>query len=154
MVPAKELTTAKRTRYQRYLASREWSLIREKVRERSGDRCEHCCGAPQQAVHHLTYARVGNERLGDLLAVCEPCHDFLSGKSDVNPLLDVYVVSPAIPIYDLGSVHWLLLAVSNGRNPVPPVRRYCADDGCIWCGYVDEEWAAYVEDVWMPGGSH
>jgi hypothetical protein len=31
-------------------------------------------------VHHLTYARLGRERPGDLLAVCEACHGALHGR--------------------------------------------------------------------------
>lgn len=71
--------------YQAYLASREWALKREEVRKRSRGMCERCWRYPQQAVHHLTYARVGHELLEDLLAVCNLCHDFLSGKSDNDP---------------------------------------------------------------------
>lgn len=71
--------------YQTYLASREWSLLREQVRERSGNQCERCWHAPQQAVHHMTYENVGHESLDELLAVCNPCHAWLSGKSDRDP---------------------------------------------------------------------
>lgn len=71
--------------YQRYLASREWALLKEQVRKRSGDICERCLMAPYQETHHLTYARIGHEDLADLLAVCKPCHQFLSGKSDIDP---------------------------------------------------------------------
>ncbi len=72
-------------RYQTYLASREWALLREAVRERSGNTCERCKAAPQQAVHHLTYARLYSERLDDLMAICDPCHAYLSGVSDFDP---------------------------------------------------------------------
>lgn len=138
-----------RTKYQRYLASREWSVIRERVRERSGNRCEHCCSAPQQAVHHLTYENVGNERLGDLLAVCEPCHEFLSGKSTENPLEYCYVVSPRL---DAGPhfIHLLVPVEGWMHRAEPPIHRYCDDDGCIWCGYGDETWPLFLEAVWMP----
>lgn len=71
--------------YKQYLASREWALKREAVRRRSGNKCERCKTGPQDAVHHLTYANVGNEPLEDLQAVCDPCHAFLSGKSDYDP---------------------------------------------------------------------
>ena len=72
-------------KYPQYLASREWALKREAVRKRSGNKCERCKKAPQDAVHHLTYERVGNEHLEDLQAICDPCHEFLSGKSDYDP---------------------------------------------------------------------
>lgn len=135
--------------YQAYLASREWSLLRERVRERSGNRCEHCCHARQQSVHHLTYKNLGNEDLHELLAVCEPCHEFLSGKSDHNPLKDHYLVTPRI---NKGSfdVHWLLLISPNGRPAPPPLVRSCNGSGCIWCRYGTAGWEAFVVADWMP----
>lgn len=75
--------------YQRYLASREWALKKEQVRKRSRDKCERCKRAPYEATHHLTYERVGNERLEDLQAVCNACHEFLSAKTHVDPV-EVY----------------------------------------------------------------
>jgi hypothetical protein len=52
--------------YQTYLASREWALKREAIREQSENRCERCRQNPMQAVHHKTYERVGAELLTDL----------------------------------------------------------------------------------------
>lgn len=82
--------------YKRYLASREWALLREAIKKRSGGWCERCMGndedGPREmaATHHLTYERIGHERLEDLLATCGPCHEFLSGKTSGDPLdLDV-----------------------------------------------------------------
>ena len=86
-----------RAEYQTYLASREWALKREAVRERSGNRCERCWTRRMDAVHHKTYERVGNERLEDLQAICDPCHEFLSGKTDADPISDgvsVYLAGP------------------------------------------------------------
>ena len=74
--------------YQEYLASREWALLKEAVRERSNNTCEHCGRRPMEATHHTTYARAGQENLDDLMAVCNPCHLFLSGKSSIDPLTD------------------------------------------------------------------
>lgn len=88
------LSVPRRTKdfdYPRYLASREWSLLREQVRERSGDKCEHCRVAPQQAVHHLTYERIGHEDLSDLLTVCNPCHEWFSGKESRNPFSQAWL---------------------------------------------------------------
>jgi len=64
----------------RYYASREWALLKEHVRERSGGICERCKVNSHQATHHLTYARFGYERLDDLLGVCDPCHEFGATK--------------------------------------------------------------------------
>lgn len=86
--------------YQEYLASREWAVLREEVRKRSKNTCERCYKNPQQAVHHKTYERVGNEHMDDLQAICTPCHEFLSAKSHVDPVTKQVKVYLAGPITD------------------------------------------------------
>lgn len=71
--------------YRRYLASREWALRREAVRERCGGWCERCGLLPMAATYHLTYEHIGDEPLEDLQGVCRLCLAFLSGKSDFDP---------------------------------------------------------------------
>ena len=75
------------TEYKTYLASREWALLKRRLRERSSDRCERCRHRPYQQTHHVTYERIGHEHLTDLLAVCSPCHEFLSARRDDDPVL-------------------------------------------------------------------
>lgn len=82
--------------YGRYLASREWALLKERVRKRCNDRCERC-GGKYEETHHLTYTRIGHERLDDLLAVCSDCHDFLSAKSDRDPAESARPISTSKP---------------------------------------------------------
>jgi hypothetical protein len=36
-------------------------------------------------VHHLTYKRLGHEKLKDLQALCWHCHKFVHGRSDYDP---------------------------------------------------------------------
>jgi hypothetical protein len=74
-----------KSEYQKYLASREWSVLKERIRERSGGICERFKWGKHDVTHHLTYERVGHEKLSDLLGLCEDCHKFLSGKSDHDP---------------------------------------------------------------------
>lgn len=69
----------------RYYASREWVLLKEEVRKRSGGKCERCKTGDHDATHHLTYERFGHESLEDLIGICDACHEFLSGKSDFDP---------------------------------------------------------------------
>lgn len=85
--------------YQRYLASREWALLKEQLRVRGNGHCERCLRAPYQETHHLTYARTGHEKLEDLLAVCAPCHEFLSAKTDYDPKLWHLDAIP-VPLYE------------------------------------------------------
>lgn len=72
--------------YPCYLASREWAKRKEAIREQSYGFCERCAVGQYQSTHHLTYANIGHEPLEDLLAVCNPCHEFLSGKSNNDPV--------------------------------------------------------------------
>ena len=66
--------------YQAVMASGGWRRRRRRAIGRAGRRCQRC-GAPGPLdVHHLTYARLGRERPGDLLAVCESCHRALHGR--------------------------------------------------------------------------
>lgn len=132
--------------YQRYLASREWALLREQVRDRSSNHCEHCCIAQQEAVHHLTYERVGREFLTDLMAVCNPCHDFLCGLVGRNPLNEWAVVTPAF-IPDSGDQprHFLLpFNVPEGLTAIAVRKAICQGDGCLWCKYKDNWWPYFV----------
>jgi len=78
--------TDDKEKYQLYLSSREWCALREKVRERAGDRCERCEILPMDACHHLSYANKYNEKMEDLQAICTSCHEFTHGKSDFDPL--------------------------------------------------------------------
>jgi hypothetical protein len=74
-----------RVDYYQYLCSREWALKRKAVKERAGGICERCKRAPLRDTHHLSYRNLGNEPLEDLMGVCRPCHEFLSGKADWDP---------------------------------------------------------------------
>ena len=73
--------------YGRYLASREWAVLKRGVRARSFGICERCRRAPYEQTHHVTYTRRGQERLEDLLGVCRPCHEYLSAQRDDDPKL-------------------------------------------------------------------
>jgi hypothetical protein len=72
--------------YQRYLASREWAVLKEAVRQRSKGVCERCHFNKHEQTHHLTYERIGREVIDDLLGVCSICHEYLSGKTNLDPV--------------------------------------------------------------------
>jgi hypothetical protein len=74
-----------RAEYQRYLASREWAVLKEQVRQRSRGLCERCARRPYEQTHHVTYERIGAEHLDDLLGVCGLCHEYLSAKRASDP---------------------------------------------------------------------
>lgn len=139
--------------YQAYLASRAWALLREEVRERSGNTCEHCFMSPQQAVHHLTYERIGHEDLRDLMAICNPCHEWLSGKSKHNPLAVYYAVSPPIGASHVPWKRHLIVpfAVPEGRDRLLANAVICREDAaCLFCSYVDDMWVVFVQGLVLP----
>lgn len=81
--------------YQTYLASREWAILKRQVKARSGGLCERCHFGKHQDTHHLTYERIGHERLEDLQGVCRDCHEYLSGVSDRDPAAE-FRLYPAV----------------------------------------------------------
>jgi hypothetical protein len=72
-------------KYSAYLCSREWAVLKEAVKRRSKGICERCTVNRMDHVHHLTYERKYAERLDDLQACCKQCHEFIHGKSDIDP---------------------------------------------------------------------
>jgi hypothetical protein len=77
-----------RERYQHYLCSREWAVLKEAVQKRAAGVCERCGQYPIDAVHHLTYARKYAEELDDLAGWCKHCHEYTHGKALWDPRED------------------------------------------------------------------
>jgi 5-methylcytosine-specific restriction endonuclease McrA len=73
--------------YGAYRASRPWALLKRQVRIRANGRCERCAERSVDHIHHRTYERTGQERLDDLWGLCSPCHAYMSGVSDIDPLV-------------------------------------------------------------------
>lgn len=74
-------------KYGDYLASRHWLHVQLRYSE-SGLPQACACGKPREALHHKTYARLGDERLIDLEPVCDACHrerHGLSSKQGTKP---------------------------------------------------------------------
>jgi len=65
--------------YRAYLKSDKWKAKRQAVFKHYGKRCYACRKqAKVLHVHHLTYERLGNEAMGDLIPLCVPCHKSLT----------------------------------------------------------------------------
>jgi hypothetical protein len=84
--------------YHKYLSSRKWFLKKNTIIKRSKGICEKCRLYPVDHIHHATYERIGNEKSDDLLGLCEGCHAFMHGKSDVDP--SAPVIGKIIPIME------------------------------------------------------
>lgn len=67
------MTTSHSDEYVDHLASFKWTRTRAEKLRWAGGLCEHC-GLAAHEVHHLHYDTLGHEGLGDLEALCKPCH--------------------------------------------------------------------------------
>lgn len=67
------MTRRKAPNYYEYLASAKWRQLRLVVLRKAKFRCAGCVREARH-VHHLTYVRLGRERLTDLVALCPDCH--------------------------------------------------------------------------------
>jgi 5-methylcytosine-specific restriction endonuclease McrA len=74
-------------RYLKYLDSPEWAKLREAVRARCKNRCERCQMWRMEHVHHISYDMLFQERLTDLVGLCEACHKFIHGHRSADPIL-------------------------------------------------------------------
>jgi 5-methylcytosine-specific restriction endonuclease McrA len=76
--PAEEwLTTPpkkKRPNYDEYMRSEAWSRKRTQAIEHAKGRCQTCGETQGLEVHHLTYTRLGREKMEDLQVLCGGCH--------------------------------------------------------------------------------
>jgi 5-methylcytosine-specific restriction endonuclease McrA len=60
--------------YLKYMYSWRWYRKRTKRKKLDNNQCQHCGSAENLTVHHVTYDRFENERMSDLLTLCQACH--------------------------------------------------------------------------------
>lgn len=70
--------------YPEYLQSATWQTKRRKKLVQANGRCQVCGSDARLEVHHNTYARVGNERMSDLLVLCRECHQLFHDERRLN----------------------------------------------------------------------
>jgi hypothetical protein len=70
-----------------YLRSRHWRQYRRVRLAAAHNRCERCGAGPFATldVHHLTYARVGHEHIGDTKVLCRHCHQLVDARGRAVP---------------------------------------------------------------------
>ena len=62
------------TFYRRYLQSQKWRRLRARRIFKDRGLCAECGSREKLEVHHLTYRRLGMERLDDLITLCQRHH--------------------------------------------------------------------------------
>lgn len=69
--------------YEAFLASPEWSVVRDRVMQRAEHICEYCDN-PATEVHHCTYRVLDHPGL--CVAVCRGCHEELEEDRADDPV--------------------------------------------------------------------
>jgi len=60
--------------YSAYLLSDHWKAKRQEAFKYHGPACHECGATESLVVHHMTYRRLGREKMKDLRILCGPCH--------------------------------------------------------------------------------
>jgi 5-methylcytosine-specific restriction endonuclease McrA len=68
--------------YAEYRQSPEWRKKAREAKSRAGWQCALCTGQELLEAHHRTYARLGRERISDLVVLCWKCHRKHHGTLD------------------------------------------------------------------------
>jgi len=66
--------------YSEYLQSKHWKELRKRFYKKNKKVCSVCGATKKIQLHHLTYIRLGKERLSDLMSVCDSCHHLIHKK--------------------------------------------------------------------------
>lgn len=70
----------KKSPHSDYLESPEWIAIRDERLKQDNYQCVMCGTGKNLEVHHLTYERLGAEKLEDLRTFCRECHKKVHDK--------------------------------------------------------------------------
>lgn len=72
----KGLRTVAKEGYQDYIRSREWQAVKMRYWESKLPKACYGCGVSKEGMHlhHRTYKNLGQERLRDLVPLCQLCH--------------------------------------------------------------------------------
>ena len=80
-VKERNYDTSKYAKYNNYIQSKDWKAKRTEALNRDNNLCR-VCGNKAEEVHHITYENLFNEKLEDLLSVCQKCHIEIHQKID------------------------------------------------------------------------
>ena len=68
--------------YEAYIKSKYWKIRRQLYLERYANTCQKCRKqfAKGMQLHHLSYDRLRNENIDDLVLLCKRCHFIIEAK--------------------------------------------------------------------------
>lgn len=64
--------------YIKYIQSAEWFEKRDSRLRYDDSKCRTCGSRVNLEVHHITYERLGDELLEDLITLCKECHQAIT----------------------------------------------------------------------------
>jgi hypothetical protein len=96
--------------YADYLKSDHWKAFRKRYMKSGRPRLCLACGHGRIQLHHLTYNRIGNERLEDLIPLCGDCHRKVHAFHDES----------GTPLHQYQAAITFLTGVPVKANPVVP----------------------------------
>lgn len=102
---------ARSARYRSYMTGPLWAQRRREYYSRNPRACRSCGGKVGIELHHLTYARLGDERDRDLMPLCVHCHRWPHRLRRWFPVLSL---STCTRLY----VHRWLVAIGLGSGGV------------------------------------
>ena len=59
---------------QLYMRSDQWKSLKSQVLTIQNNQCKLCGSSYDLHLHHLTYERLGDEKMSDLAVLCSQCH--------------------------------------------------------------------------------
>lgn len=80
-------------RYQEYIRSEAWKAVKIRyLKSKMPKDCGVCGAAWSNAMqfHHKTYKNLGNERLMDIVPVCNDCHEVVHRLHEKNGRKDLW----------------------------------------------------------------
>ena len=71
---------------QAFYASDEWRVVSRQVKRRDCRTCQRCGAEKATHIHHVVSFSVAELRatLSNLILLCEPCHDWVHSRANVN----------------------------------------------------------------------
>lgn len=75
-----------------YLQSPEWKALKQLKLKQSNHKCQLCNSTTNLHLHHLTYDRLGNELITDLILLCSQCHQLQHDHYGYDRLTDYSVL--------------------------------------------------------------
>lgn len=101
-----------------------WSKARSLIYTRSGGLCEsqvasRCSGVAESAHHRKLRSRGGQDTTSCLVAICEPCHQWIhqhpADATDLGWMVNSWADPAEIPVYRYRQ--WVLLDDEGGISP-------------------------------------